>query len=487
MTEEEFNNLKDKGFNRVPVFRKKLADLDTPLSIYLKIANEPNTYLFESVIDGERFGRYSFIGLKSDYTFEVKGKKCNELFKNKIIKSVNKDDPLEWIKEITGRYKIAEPAGLPSFLGGFVGYFSYEIVRFIEPKVLHLNNKKDDVDILLMLSENIIIIDNLSGTAFIVSVVDTNTESGWNDAQKKLDQIERGLLLDIPKLNKINLSKIEFSNTVKKEEFESWVKKIKNYIESGDVMQVVISHEVTAHFDIEPIYFYRALRLTNPSPYMSFFNLGTAFIIASSPEILVRLKSGKVTVRPIAGTRRRGSSHEEDKKLENELLSDEKELAEHLMLIDLGRNDIGKIADIGSVELTEKMVVERYSHVMHIVSNVDCKKSKDFHAIDVLKACFPAGTVSGAPKIRAMQIIDELEKTARGVYAGAIGYISFNGDMDLAIAIRTATIINKVLSVRAGAGIVYDSVPEKEWEETVNKAKALINSAIIVSENFKGI
>ena len=376
MTEEEFNNLKDKGFNRVPVFRKKLADLDTPLSIYLKIANEPNTYLFESVIDGERFGRYSFIGLKSDYTFEVKGKKCNELFKNKIIKSVNKDDPLEWIKEITGRYKIAEPAGLPSFLGGFVGYFSYEIVRFIEPKVLHLNNKKDDVDILLMLSENIIIIDNLSGTVFIVSVVDTNIESGWNDAQKKLDQIERGLLLDIPKLNKINLSKIEFSNTVKKEEFESWVKKIKNYIESGDVMQVVISHEVTAHFDIEPIYFYRALRLTNPSPYMSFFNLGNAFIIASSPEILVRLKSGKVTVRPIAGTRRRGSNHEEDKKLENDLLSDEKELAEHLMLIDLGRNDIGKIADIGSVELTEKMVVERYSHVMHIVSNVVGKYNK---------------------------------------------------------------------------------------------------------------
>ena len=487
MTEEEFNNLKDKGFNRVPVFRKKLADLDTPLSIYLKIANEPNTYLFESVIDGERYGRYSFIGLKSDYTFEVKGKKCNELFKNKIIKSVNKDDPLEWIKEITGRYKIAEPAGLPSFLGGFVGYFSYEIVRFIEPKVLNLNNKKDDVDILLMLSENIIIIDNLLGTVFIVSVVDTNKESGWNDAQKKLDQIERGLLSDIPKLNKINLSKIEFSNTVKKEEFKSWVKKIKNYIESGDVMQVVISHEVTAHFDIEPIYFYRALRLTNPSPYMSFFNLGNAFIIASSPEILVRLKSGKVTVRPIAGTRRRGSNHEEDKKLENDLLSDEKELAEHLMLIDLGRNDIGKIADIGSVELNEKMIVERYSHVMHIVSNVECRKSKDFHAIDVLKACFPAGTVSGAPKIRAMQIIDELEKTARGVYAGAIGYISFNGDMDLAIAIRTATIINKVLSVRAGAGIVYDSVPEKEWEETVNKAKALINSAIIVSENFKGI
>ena len=358
MTEEEFNKLKNKGFNRVPVIRKKLADLDTPLSIYLKIANEPNTYLFESVIDGERFGRYSFIGLKSDYTFEVKGKKCNELFKNKIIKSVDKDDPLEWIKEITGRYKIAEPDGLPSFLGGFVGYFSYEIVRFIEPKVLHLNNKKDDVDILLMLSENIIIIDNLSGTVFIVSVVDTNKENGWNDAQKKLDQIEKGLLLDIPKLNKININKIEFSNTVKKDEFESWVKKIKKYIESGDVMQVVISHEITAHFDIEPIYFYRALRLTNPSPYMSFFNLGNAFIIASSPEILVRLKSGKVTVRPIAGTRRRGDNKEEDKKLENDLLSDEKELAEHLMLIDLGRNDIGKIAEIGSVKLTEKMVVE---------------------------------------------------------------------------------------------------------------------------------
>ena len=337
-----------------------------------------------------------------------------------------------------------------------------------------------------MLSENIIIIDNLSGTVFIVSVVDTNKENGWNDAQKELNEIERRILSDIPKLKKINLNKIEFSNTVKKEEFESWVKKIKKYIEAGDVMQVVISHEITAYFEIEPIYFYRALRLTNPSPYMSFFNLGNAFIIASSPEILVRLNSGKVTVRPIAGTRRRGKN-KEDQKLENDLLSDEKELAEHLMLIDLGRNDIGKIAEIGSVKLTEKMVVERYSHVMHIVSNVDCKKSNSFHAIDVLKACFPAGTVSGAPKIRAMQIIEELEKTPRGVYAGAIGYISFNGDMDLAIAIRTATIINKVLSVRAGAGIVYDSVPEKEWEETVNKAKALINSAIIVSEDFKGI
>ncbi len=487
MTEEEFNKLKKKGFNRVPIIRKKLADLDTPLSIYLKIANEPNTYLFESVIDGERFGRYSFIGLNSEYTFEVKGKTCNELFKNKIIKSVEKDDPLEWVKEITGRYKIAEPDGPPGFLGGFVGYFSYEIVRFIEPKVLHLSKNKDDVDIFLMLSENIIIIDNLSGTVFIVSVADTSKVNGWDDAQKKLDQIEKGLLSDIPKFNNINLNKIEFLNTVKKEEFELWVKKIKKYIESGDVMQVVISHEITAYFDTEPIFFYRALRLTNPSPYMSFFNLGNAFIIASSPEILVRLKSGKVTVRPIAGTRRRGNNEEEDQRLENDLLSDEKELAEHLMLIDLGRNDVGKIAEIGSVKLTEKMIVEKYSHVMHIVSNVDCIKSNEFHAIDVLKACFPAGTVSGAPKIRAMQIIEELEKTPRGVYAGAIGYISFNGDMDLAIAIRTATIINKVLSVRAGAGIVYDSVPEKEWEETVNKSKALINSAIIVSEDFKGI
>ena len=487
MTEKEFNKLKNEGFNRIPVIRKKLADLDTPLSIYLKIANEPNTYLFESVIDGERFGRYSFIGLKSDYTFEVKGKKCTELFKNKIIKSVEKDDPLEWIKDITCRYKIPETDGLPGFLGGFVGYFSYEIVRFIEPKVLNLSKKKDDVDILLMLSENIIIIDNLSGTVFIVTVVDTNKENGWHDAQKTLDQIERRLSSDIPKLNKIKFNKIEFKSTVKKAEFESWVRKIKKYIEAGDVMQVVISHEITAYFEIEPIYFYRALRLTNPSPYMSFFNLGNTFIIASSPEILVRLNSGKVTVRPIAGTRRRGTNKEEDRRLENDLLSDEKELAEHLMLIDLGRNDIGKIAEIGSVKLTEKMVVERYSHVMHIVSNVDCKKSNDIHAIDILKACFPAGTVSGAPKIRAMQIIEELEKTSRGVYAGAIGYISFNGDMDLAIAIRTATIINKVLSVRAGAGIVYDSVPEKEWEETVNKAKALINSAIIVSENFKGI
>ncbi|MBK67560.1 MAG: anthranilate synthase component I [Rickettsiales bacterium] len=480
MTELEFFNLAKRGYNRIPVVLETFADLDTPLSIYLKLANQPYSYLLESVRDGERFGRYSFIGLPASTRIEVRNNSI-KIINNQGLEQIEAEDPLAFIHDYLLRFKVAPCSGLPRFCGGLVGYFSYETVRYIEKKLSgHINPDLLDLpDISLLLSEELIVVDNLSGKLYLI----VYTNPGIPDAYKETKKRLRVLLADLRKPVEIPLeipvrpSKVvsEFSEL----DFIQAVERAKRYIFDGDIMQVVLSQRSSKVFKTSPLALYRALRNLNPSPYMFYYNFGDFHVVGASPEILVRLESDTVTVRPIAGTRPRGDTQNEDEELAADLLADPKECAEHLMLMDLGRNDLGRVAEIGSVKVTEKMKIENYSHVMHIVSNVDGKLKPGLSAIDVLRATFPAGTVSGAPKIRAMEIIDELENSKRGVYAGAVGYLGFNGDMDIAIAIRTGVIKDEKLYVQAGAGIVADSVPKNEWIETVNKAKALLKAAEI--------
>ncbi len=479
MKEKEFKNLAHKGYNRVPLVLEMFADLDTPLSVYLKTANSPYSYLLESVEGGERFGRYSFIGLSARTRFYVFGKRCVEMRDDVIISESNLEDPLDWVRGVQERYVAYPRPDLPRFLGGLVGCFGYEIVKYIEKK-LDTADKPDCLktpDILLLLSEELVVVDNLSGRLFVVVYADPREDKSWASAQKRLKEInkmlEQPVVVPLENHGELPSTHTEFA----KPDFMAAVAKAKEFIAAGDIMQVVVSQRMHVSFEAEPLALYRSLRALNPSPYMFFFNMGDFQVIGSSPEILVRLEDGLVTLRPIAGTRPRGDTLEKDGKYETDLLSDPKELAEHLMLLDLGRNDVGRVAKIGTVSVTEQMIVERYSHVMHIVSNVQGELNDDLDAIAVLKASFPAGTVSGAPKVRAMEIIQELEPSKRGVYSGAVGYIGFGGDMDVAIAIRTAVIKDQVLYVQAGAGIVADSVPELEWMETHNKAKAIIKAA----------
>tara|TARA_B100001758_G_scaffold225390_1_gene217389 strand:- start:3875 stop:5083 length:1209 start_codon:yes stop_codon:yes gene_type:complete len=401
------------------------------------------------------------------------------------------DDPLTEIEKIQQSYKVAEIKDAPRFSGGLVGYFGYETIQYIEQKLEKI--PKDDPigspDILLMVSEEVIVFDNLSGKLNIIVHADPNQNNAYLDAQNRLDEI-----IEILRNNKINelapddlrdVDENDFISGFTQNNFEDAVCKIKDYIVNGDAMQVVLSQRLSIPFQSKPINLYRALRSLNPSPYMYFLDLEDFQIVGSSPEILVRLENNIVTVRPIAGTRPRGKDESEDIAFEKDLLQDPKELAEHLMLIDLGRNDVGRVANLGSVDLTEKMIVERYSHVMHIVSNVTGKLKKGMNAIDVLRSTFPAGTVSGAPKIRAMEIIDELEPVKRGVYSGAVGYISWNGNMDTAIAIRTAVIKDKILHIQAGAGIVADSVPKNEWDETMNKGRAIFKAVSLAEKGLE--
>ena len=481
MLEEEFIDLGKQGFNKVPIVMEKFADLDTPLSVYLKAANNPYTYLLESVHGGERFGRYSFVGLSAKTQFCVYGKTCLEVENGEIVSEKIIDEPLDWIREIQKKFKAKIPSGLPRFLGGLVGYFGYETIKFIE-KRLNKPDKPDVLgtpDIMLLLSEELIIVDNLASKLYIVVYANPTEKKSLQSAKKRLREIDRliskPIIAPFGTATKLDPVVTEFGKT----NFVEAVRKAKAYITEGDIMQVVLSQRMNVAFDAEPLALYRALRALNPSPYMFFFNMKDFHIIGSSPEILVRLEGDLVTLRPIAGTRPRGASEEEDINLEEDLLSDPKELAEHVMLLDLGRNDVGRVAQIGSVGVTEKMIVEKYSHVMHIVSNVEGKLNKDLDAIAVLKASFPAGTVSGAPKVRAMEIVEELEPTKRGIYSGAVGYLDFGGNMDVAIAIRTAVIQNSTLYIQAGAGIVADSDPTSEWVETQNKAKAILKAAEI--------
>ncbi|MDT8282308.1 MAG: anthranilate synthase component I [Gammaproteobacteria bacterium] len=480
-SKSELSEIKQRGFNRVPLVREVLADLDTPLSTYLKLADAPYSYLFESVHGGEKWGRYSIIGLPCNKVIKISGHEISLLENDQLVEHITVDDPLQWISDYQTRFRVFEDEKLPRFTGGLVGYFGYETIAYIE-KRLAKSNKPDPLqtpDILLMVSEEVVVFDNLSGKLFIIVHVDPAADDAVQVGTQRLQQIVDGLRNKLPEKQPHKAQQVneeDFVSGFTEQGYKDAVNQARQYIIDGDIMQVVLSQRLTIPFNAAPLDLYRALRSLNPSPYMYYLDLGDHHIVGSSPEILVRLEDEQVTVRPIAGTRPRGKNEAEDIALEKELLADPKELAEHLMLIDLGRNDAGRVSKTSSVKLTDKMVVERYSHVMHIVSNVTGDLKDGLTAMDVLRATFPAGTVSGAPKIRAMEIIAEFEPVKRGIYSGAVGYLSWNGNMDTAIAIRTAVIKDKHLSIQAGAGIVYDSVPENEWAETMNKARAIFRA-----------
>jgi anthranilate synthase component I len=488
MTEAEFQRLAAQGFNRVPLIAETFADLDTPLSLYLKLANRSNTYLLESVEGGERFGRYSFIGLATRLRVRAVGRLVTVLHGDAIVEKSQSTDPLEFVREFLSRYRVAELPGLPRFCGGLVGYFGYDTVRWIEPRLSGGWLKPDPLgspDMLLMVSEELAVIDNLSGKLYLVVYADPSKPRAWQDAQARLRELLGALRLPLSLPPEHRDSDAELTSNFGSDAFRAAVARAIRYVHEGDIMQVVLSQRLSRRYSGSPLSLYRALRSINPSPYMFYLEFGDFQVVGASPEILVRLERGTVTVRPIAGTRPRGASPEHDIHLERELLSDPKERAEHVMLVDLGRNDVGRVAATGSVRLTEKMAVERYSHVMHIVSNVEGRLRDGLDALDVLRAAFPAGTVSGASKLRAMEIIDELEPDKRGLYAGAVGYLGFNGDMDLCIAIRTALVKAGQMHVQAGAGIVADSVPENEWQETQAKARAVLRAAEIAMSGME--
>ncbi len=492
MSPEQFEQLKSTC-NRVPLVKEVFADLDTPLSVYLKLANNPYSYLFESVQGGEKWGRYSIIGLGCQTHIKVFDHQVTLQTGDQIIDQQKVDDPLRYIENYLQSFRVAELDCLPRFNGGLVGYFGYDTIRYIEPKLSCNPNpdKHHTPDILLMLSDQLVVFDNLASRMFIIVYADPNEEGGYQQGMARLDElvdrIQHGEATAPPKSEEIEVSEQDFESEFTREGYMQAVEKARQYIVDGDAMQIVLSQRLSIPFNSEPLNLYRALRGLNPSPYMYYMNLGDHYVVGSSPEILVRLEQGEVTVRPIAGTRHRGQTEAEDKALEQELLNDPKELAEHLMLIDLGRNDAGRVSEIGSVELTDKMIIERYSHVMHIVSNVTGRLKSGLSAMDVLRATFPAGTVSGAPKIRAMEIIDELEPVKRGIYSGAVGYLSWSGNMDTAIAIRTAVIKDKKLYIQAGAGIVYDSVPENEWAETMNKGRAIFRAVSLAESGLSPV
>jgi len=494
MTPEQFAELSAQNFNRIPVVREVLADLDTPLSTYMKLANQPYSYLLESVEGGEKWGRYSIIGLPCRTVLKVFGHSVRVETDGEIVEQSEVADPLEFVEQFQARYRAAELPSLPRFNGGLVGYFGYDCVRYVEQRLA--NSIPEDVigtpDILLMVSDEVVVFDNLSGKLILISHADPGQEDALGQAQLRLDELVSQLRFSVPyqdtqPTERREVSESEFKSSFGEQQFKDSVNRIKEYILSGDVMQTVISQRMTIPFTSSPLDLYRALRCLNPSPYMYVLHLGDHHVVGSSPEILARVEDNIVTVRPIAGTRPRGETEAEDLALEKDLLADPKELAEHLMLIDLGRNDVGRVAEIGKVELTAQMVVERYSHVMHIVSNVIGHLKPEVSVMDVLRATLPAGTLSGAPKVRAMEIIDELEPVKRGIYGGAVGYLSWNGNMDTAIAIRTAVIENGQLHIQAGAGIVADSVPSSEWDETMNKGRAIFRAVAMVEQGLDNL
>jgi anthranilate synthase component 1 len=478
MNQSEFDSLAQQGYNRIPVVLELFADLDTPLSVYLKLANQPYTYLLESVVGGEQFGRYSFIGMPCSTRLRVSDNTVLVEHNNQVIERFD-GNPLDFIESYQQRFRAAPSTLLPRNTGGLVGYFGYDTIRYVEKRLAE-TRKHDPVgtpDILLMLSEELAVVDNLSGKLYLVIYADPQQGNAYALANTRLAQLRARLrnTLDIPLSLPGNSSRAiaEFGS----EAFQLAIKQAKQYIVNGDIMQVVLAQRMQMPFTQDPLTLYRALRSLNPSPYLFFYHFGDFHIVGSSPEILVRRQDNRLTVRPLAGTRPRGATREQDTALAQELLQDPKEIAEHVMLIDLGRNDIGRVARTGSVVLSDKMTIERYSHVMHIVSNVEGEVDPAVSNIAVIKATFPAGTLSGAPKIRAMEIIDELEPTKRGIYGGAVGYMGFSGEMDLAIAIRTAIIKEQMLYIQSGAGIVADSDPQSEWIETQNKARAVVRAA----------
>jgi len=483
LNQTEFNALASEGYNRIPLVVETFADLDTPLSLYLKLANQPFSYLLESVQGGERFGRYSIIGLPARTRIVAHRRDVEVLQDNKVVETAKDVNPLDFVQHYQARFKVPPYQGLPRFTGGLAGYFGYDTVRYIERRLAD-KVMVDDVnvpDVLLMVSEELAVVDNLSGKLYFIVYADPAEQDAYAKAKNRLAELIKRLRQSVSIPEAQALKKEQAQSDFGEANFKSAVEKAKRYIFDGDIMQVVLSQRMSQPFYAHPLSLYRALRSLNPSPYMFYYDMGDHHVVGASPEILVRLEDGTVTARPIAGTRPRGKTREQDLALAEELLADPKERAEHVQLMDLGRNDVGRVAQTGTVNVTDNMMIERYSHVMHIVSNVEGKLKPGMDAIDVLKATFPAGTVSGAPKVRAMEIIDELEPIKRGIYAGAVGYLGFNGDMDVAIAIRTGVIKNNRLYVQAGAGIVADSVPESEWMETQNKARAVLRAAELVN------
>jgi anthranilate synthase component 1 len=490
MTPEQFQQLVEQGFNRIPLIREVLADTETPLSTYLKLGKGKHSYFFESVQGGEKWGRYSIIGLPCKTIIRVTGNKVTVETDGKVVEAVDTVDPFQFVTAFKARHKVAPVKGEQRFSGGLVGYFGYDTVRYVETSIGAAvgNDVIGTPDILLMVSEEVVVFDNLRGTISLVINVDPAEPNAYESAQYRLDQLEAELLkpVQIPPGNAATaIDESDFHHYFPEQDYKAAVERIKDYIVAGDVMQVVLAQRMSVPFSGDPIQVYRALRYLNPSPYMVFFDLGDHHVVSASPEILARVEEGRITVRPLAGTRKRGATEAEDQALEAELLADEKEIAEHLMLIDLSRNDSGRVSKTGSVTVTRKMFVERYSHVMHIASIVESDMRDDKTALNVLQSTLPVGTLSGAPKVRAMEIIDELEPDKRGIYGGAMGYLAWNGNMDMAIAIRTAVIKDKTLYVQAGAGIVADSQPQSEWDETQNKARAIVRAVQMAQNSLK--
>ncbi len=485
-----FDALAREGYNRIPLVREVLSDLDTPLSVYLKLADGPYTFLLESVEGGANWGRYSIIGMPARRVFRFRGNTLEVIEDGAVVETREVADPLAEVDRLRAQYRVPHLPDLPAFTGGLVGYFGFETVGCIEPRLARPGraDELDTPDILLILAEQVAVFDNLKGRLYLIVHADPARPHAHARGLRRLDALAHhlrhgGAAYPQP-IHAAPLDERDFKSSFTRDEFEAVVERCKEFIRAGDVFQVVPSQRLSVGFNARPVDVYRALRALNPSPYMYYFDLGETQIVGSSPEILVRLKDGRAIVRPLAGTRRRGATPEEDAALERELLADPKERAEHLMLIDLGRNDLGRISKTGTVEVSDSFSVERYSHVMHIVSQVEGVVRPGTSYMDVLRATFPAGTVSGAPKIRAIEIIQELEPCKRNVYSGAIGWIGWWGDADTAIAIRTAVITDGRLHVQAGAGIVHDSDPASEYEETMNKGRALFRA---VAAAVKGL
>ena len=490
MTEIEFKALAAQGYNRIPLLAEALADLDTPLGLYLKLTDpvdRANTFLLESVVGGERFGRYSFIGLPARTVVRSTGERI-EVVRDGVVVETAEGDPLEFVRQFKARYRVVMKPGMPRFCGGLAGYLGYDLVRFIEPKIGKAQ-KPDPLgvpDLLLMLVDELAIIDNVSSTLYLLVYADPMQPEAFGRARSRLRDLRQRLARPAvapDEGGQQGQAPTPIERPFDKADYLATVLKAKEHIVAGDLMQVQIGQVLRKRFAYSPLSLYRALRTINPSPYMYYYDFGGFHVVGASPEILVRHDMAPrpmVTLRPIAGTRKRGMTPEDDERLAAELLADPKERAEHLMLIDLARNDIGRIAKVGSVKVTEHMGIEKYSHVMHIVSNVEGEPERAMDAIDVLRATFPAGTLTGAPKVRAMELIEAMEPTKRGIYGGACGYLSYSGEMDVAIAIRTGVLKDGTLNVQAAAGVVFDSQPESEWQETEAKARAVLRAAEIV-------
>ena len=490
-TKKEFIKLAKKG-NLIPIYAEILADMETPVSSFSKIEESDYAYLLESVEGGERIGRYSFLGSNPSLVFRSKGRNIEIIEGKKARKFKTKLTPLAELKKLLSKYKFVNVKGLPRFCGGFVGYMGYDMVRFFE-KIPDKNRDTLNMhDSIFMLTDTILIFDHVDHKIKIVSNahVKNHPSRSYDKAARKIKRIINKLREEAKVGKKIasfpeKKSTLAVNSNFTKNEFEESVRKAKKYIRKGDVIQVVLSQRFEIKLEhASGLNIYRALRSINPSPYMYYIKAKDAKIIGSSPELLVRCEDTHVETRPIAGTRRRGADDVEDETLARELLGDPKERAEHIMLVDLGRNDLGRVSKIGSIQIPEFMTIEKYSHVMHIVSSVTGKLDKNKECFDVIKATFPAGTVTGAPKIRAMEIIDELENVRRGIYAGCVGYFSFSGNLDTCITIRTIVMKKNRAYIQAGAGIVADSKPAKEYKETENKARAMIRAIEIAERGF---